>query len=153
MARYDLVINGSPYAVDVLDLGATHATVAVNGVTYSVEIPGGSRPAFTPSPAPRPAVQRPAVSAPQAAPVRAVPVPQAPAGGEVVLAPMPGHILNVSVKVGDEIEAGDTVVVMEAMKMENEIKSHVPGKVTEVKVAKGQDVGVSEPLIVIGAAT
>ncbi len=63
---------------------------------------------------------------------------------------MPGHILSVSVKPGDAVEVGDTVVVMEAMKMENEIKAHVAGSVLEVKVAKGQDVGVGEVLVVIG---
>jgi biotin carboxyl carrier protein len=64
---------------------------------------------------------------------------------------MPGHILSVSVKPGDAVEVGDTVVVMEAMKMENEIKAHAAGTVAEVKVAKGQDVGVGEVLVVIGA--
>jgi biotin carboxyl carrier protein len=153
MARYDLVINGSPYAVEVLDLGATHATVVVNGVTYTVEIPAGAcSAATTATPAPRPAAPpaQPAVAASRAAPARPAPSPQPPAGGEVVHSPMPGHILSVSVKAGDAVEAGDTVVVMEAMKMENEIKAHVAGRVLEVKVSKGQDVGVSEPLIVIG---
>jgi biotin carboxyl carrier protein len=69
----------------------------------------------------------------------------------VITAPMPGHILGVPVKPGDAVEVGDTLVVMEAMKMENEIKAHVAGKVVEVKVAKGQDVGVGEVLVVIGA--
>ncbi|NOY45316.1 MAG: acetyl-CoA carboxylase biotin carboxyl carrier protein subunit, partial [Deltaproteobacteria bacterium] len=80
------------------------------------------------------------------------PAPAAPAGeGEVITAPMPGHILNILVDAGDTVDVGDTVVVMEAMKMENEIKTHVSGKVAEVKVTKGQDVGVGEVLVVIGA--
>lgn len=154
MARYDLVINGTPYAVDVLEVGAAQATVAVNGVTYVVDIPAGARPqaAAAPTPAVRPApAPAPAPTPARPAAVRPAPTAQAPSGGEVVLAPMPGHILSVAVKVGDAIEAGDTVVVMEAMKMENEIKAHVAGTVTEVKVSKGQDVGVSDPLVVIGA--
>ncbi|RMG84383.1 MAG: acetyl-CoA carboxylase biotin carboxyl carrier protein subunit, partial [Candidatus Dadabacteria bacterium] len=99
-----------------------------------------AQPAAQPAPAPQP---QPAKPAPAAAP--------APEGGEVITAPMPGHILNVLVAEGDAVEVGDTVVVMEAMKMENEIKAHVAGKVLEVKVAKGQDVGVGEVLVVIGA--
>ena len=64
---------------------------------------------------------------------------------------MPGHILNVMVAAGDPVEVGDTLLVMEAMKMENEIKAHVAGKVLEVKASQGQDVGVGEVLVVIGA--
>lgn len=65
-------------------------------------------------------------------------------------APMPGHILEVLVREGDVVSWGDTVVLMEAMKMENEIKAHVAGRVLRVCVRKGQDVSVSEPLVVIG---
>jgi biotin carboxyl carrier protein len=63
---------------------------------------------------------------------------------------MPGHILTVLVAVGDTVEVGDTLLVMEAMKMENEIKAHLAGTVSELKVSKGQDVGVGEVLAVIG---
>ena len=63
---------------------------------------------------------------------------------------MPGHILNVVVGKGDSVAVGDTLVVMEAMKMENEIKAHVAGTVQQVSVSKGQDVGVGEVLVVIG---
>ncbi len=64
---------------------------------------------------------------------------------------MPGHVLSVAVAEGDAVDVGDTLLVMEAMKMENEIKAHVAGKVLEVKVSQGQDVGVGEVLVVIGA--
>ena len=66
------------------------------------------------------------------------------------MAPMPGHILSVSVKEGDAVENGDTVAIMEAMKRENEIKAHVAGKVLEIRVGQGQDVGVGEVLLGIG---
>ena len=69
---------------------------------------------------------------------------------EVISAPMPGHILNVLVAAGDAVEVGDTLLVMEAMKMENEIKAHVAGTIAEIKVSKGQDVGVGEVLAIIG---
>jgi biotin carboxyl carrier protein len=63
---------------------------------------------------------------------------------------MPGHILEVLVREGDSVEWGDTVVLMEAMKMENEIKAHLGGTVRQICVTKGQDVSVNDPLVVIG---
>jgi len=156
MSSYDLVINGTDYSVDIVEMSGTAATVTVNGVSYQVELPAGAAvPSAAPAaaaPVPRPAPVAPA--APAAAPVVPKPAPapaaSAPAGGEVVSAPMPGHILNVLVAAGDAVEVGDTLLVMEAMKMENEIKSHVAGTVTEIKVSQGQDVGVGEVLAVIG---
>ncbi|MFU8855719.1 MAG: biotin/lipoyl-containing protein [Deferrisomatales bacterium] len=150
MSRYHLVINGSPYQVEIGRISGTRASVTVNGVAYDVVIPAAAPAAA------------PAVAAAAAAPVAAAsvapaaPAPSAPSaaalssGGEVISAPMPGHILSVLVSPGDSVEVGDTVLVMEAMKMENEIKAHVSGTVSEVKVAKGQDVGVGEVLVVIG---
>ncbi len=155
MGRYDLVINGANYSVDIVDLAGNQATVNVNGVTYKVEIAGGALPVLSAEPraaAPAAAAQpaaRAMAGAAKAAPAMAAPA-AAPAGGEVISAPMPGHILSVAVKEGDTVEVGDTVLVMEAMKMENEIKAHVSGTIQEVKVSKGQDVGVGEVLIVIG---
>ncbi|MDW7709291.1 MAG: biotin/lipoyl-containing protein [Deferrisomatales bacterium] len=147
MSRYDLVINGNPYRVEIGRISGTGASVTVNGVPYEVEIPaGGAAP--TPTPAATPAPAAPPPRAPIAAP--AAPAAPVLGAGEVITAPMPGHILSVAVKVGDAVEVGDTVLVMEAMKMENEIKAHVAGTVSEVKVAKGQDVGVGEVLMTIG---
>lgn len=155
MSSYDLVIDGTPYQVDIVELAGTAATVTVNGVTYQVELPqGAAAPAAAASTRPLPAAPKAASAAAPAAPapaaVKAAPAAAVPAGSEVVSAPMPGHILSVLVAVGDSVEVGDTLVVMEAMKMENEIKSHVAGTVRELKVSKGQDVGVGEVLAVIG---
>jgi glutaconyl-CoA decarboxylase len=170
MSRYELVINGSPYTVEVVEVSGNHATVDVNGMTYRVEIGGGpvagpGPSAVAPQPAPSAPIPRPAPPAPKPAPAAPRPdpapisapahkpaeAPVAPAGGGVITAPMPGHILNVTVKEGDAVQAEDTVALMEAMKMENEIKTHVAGKVLEVRVADGQDVGVGEVLVVIGS--
>jgi len=148
MSSYDLVIDGTQYQVDIVELAGTAATVTVNGVSYQVELPQGvAAPAPAASPRPVPAAPK---ATPAPAPAKAAPAAAAPAGREVVSAPMPGHILSVLVAVGDSVEVGDTLVVMEAMKMENEIKSHVAGTVRELKVSKGQDVGVGEVLVVIG---
>jgi len=149
MSQYDLVINGSPYAVEIVEVSGGTASVMVNGEHYEVEIPApqaqaeqtgkaGSAPIAA---RPRPAVQQAK---------KAAPVSQAAAGGEVLTAPMPGHILSVSVRVGQSVNVGDTLLVMEAMKMENPIKSHVAGKVSAVRIEKGQDVGVGDVLVVIG---
>lgn len=150
MSQYDLVINGSPYAVEIVDISGGTASVMVNGELYEVELPAhhqaqagqAAKTASTPIAArPRPAVQQPK---------KVAPVSQAAAGGEVLTAPMPGHILSVSVSVGQSVNVGDTLLVMEAMKMENPIKSHVAGKISAVRVQKGQDVGVGDVLVVIG---
>lgn len=154
MSRYDLVINGNTYAVTIGQLSGSSASVEVNGVAYQVEIRGGQVASAAPTAQPSPRQAAPAQSAPAPAQPRPAPVKAAPAAptaeGELVMAPMPGHILNVAVKVGDKVNVGDTVVVMEAMKMENDIKSHAAGTVKEVLVAAGQDVGVNAVLVVIG---
>lgn len=84
--------------------------------------------------------------APKAAPVAA---PAAAGKGEPVLAPMQGNILSVSVKPGDSVKAGQTIVILEAMKLENEIKAPRDGKVAEVKVSKGQAVSNKEVLLTL----
>ena len=106
--------------------------VTVNGQTYEVEVEevGG---------------------APTAAPVRAAaPVAAAPvAGGTPVKAPMPGTILDVKVKAGDAVKAGQCLCVLEAMKMENEIPAPKDGTVAQVVVAKGASVNAGDTLIVL----
>ncbi|TDT62766.1 biotin/lipoyl-containing protein [Fonticella tunisiensis] len=71
-------------------------------------------------------------------------------GGETVKAPMPGNILDVYVKVGDHVKRGQVLMILEAMKMENEIVSPVDGKVLSVGVSKGQAVNPGEVLVQIG---
>lgn len=94
-------------------------------------------------------------AAPVAAPVAAAPVaapaaPTAPAGGEKINAPMPGTILSVNVKVGDQVSNGQVIAVLEAMKMENEILAPVSGVVTFVGVNQGATVESGTPICVIG---
>ncbi|MBW1917246.1 MAG: hypothetical protein JRI57_04380 [Deltaproteobacteria bacterium] len=75
-----------------------------------------------------------------------------PVGLGTVVAPMPGLILDVLVQVGDQVKSGDTVVKLEAMKMENDLKTSVSGTVTEVRVNKGASVSVGEVLVVVAEA-
>jgi biotin carboxyl carrier protein len=116
--------------------------VNVNGTEYKVSIELISETeAAAPVAAP--------VAAPAAAPAPAAPVAAAPAGGEKVNAPMPGTILSVNVKVGDVVKKGDVLVILEAMKMENEIMAPVDGTVTFVGVNQGASVESGSAICVI----
>jgi len=149
MKKYELTIKGKKFDVEVKDFGGATAKVAVNGNEYDVDITykGGEPVAFTPA-APRPAAARPAAAAPAAAAPAA-----APAGdvsGNNVVAPMPGLIMKVLVKVGDTVTAGQKVMTMEAMKMENDINSGTAGTVKAVLVKEGDNVKEHQPLVTIG---
>lgn len=147
MSRYELAIKGTNYTVEINGLTGSSCSVTVNGTPYQVEIRGGVAAKAVPVPQSAPAPVQPQPKPVQAA---APATQDAPAEGEVILAPMPGHIISVAVKAGEHIDPGTTVVVMEAMKMENDIKSHISGTVKEVRVSAGQDVSVNEILVVIG---
>ena len=120
--------------------------VNVNGTVYEVtlEVMDGAAPASVP-PAAAPA---PASAAPAPAPA---PAPAAvPAGGEKVTAPMPGTILSVNVQNGASVKKGDVLMILEAMKMENEIMSPCDGTVLSVNTSKGSAVESGTLLCVIG---
>ena len=126
--------------------------VTLNGRTYEVEVEAGKAmllseyEAVAPAPAAAPAAPAAAPAAPAAAPAaRAV-----TGSGEAVNAPMPGNILKVNVKVGDAVKSGTVLVVLEAMKMVNEIMAPKDGTVTQVLVSKGSTVDTGAALVVIG---
>ena len=73
-----------------------------------------------------------------------------PAGAEVISAPMPGKVLSIKVKTGQEVREGDLILMLEAMKMENDIFCGRSGKVLEIKVAEGAYVDTGDALVVIG---
>lgn len=123
MKNYKVNVNGTEYKVSIELISETEAATPV---------------AATPAPAAAPATPAPAA-----------PVAAAPAGGEKVNAPMPGNILSVNVNVGDTVKKGQILVVLEAMKMENEIVSPVDGTVTFVGVSKGATVESGSPICVI----
>ena len=126
--------------------------VTLNGRTYEVEVEAGKAMLLAEYEAVAPA---PVAAAPAAAPV-AAPAAAAPAApvvtgaGEAVKAPMPGNILKVNVSNGQAVKEGDVLVVLEAMKMENEIMAPKNGTVTQVLVQKGSTVDTGAPLVVIG---
>ena len=120
--------------------------VTLNGKTYEVEVEAGQAmlvdeyEAYAPAPAAAPAAPA-AAPAPAAAAVTAA--------GEVVAAPMPGNILKVNVSQGQAVKAGDVLVVLEAMKMENEIMAPRDGSVAQVVVSKGAVVDTGAALVVL----
>ncbi len=157
MGKYNFRINGHDYQVDVNSVEGGIADVTVNGTDYKVELADA-----VPAPAQqavRPAPQTVSTGAPAVTPQATAPAPQAaqtatasaPQGkGEVVTAPLPGVILDIKVKVGDVVKAGQTVAVLEAMKMENEIEATASGTVTAVNARKGDSVLEGAAIITIG---
>ena len=123
--------------------------VKVNGNSYEVEveeIKDGVQPVA-------PAVQRPAAAPAPAAPVAAAPKAApavAVAGAGTVAAPMPGTVLDIMVKEGDVVKSGQVCVILEAMKMENELPAPCDGTVKSVNVTKGASVNTADVLVVIG---
>ncbi|WP_330616518.1 biotin/lipoyl-containing protein [Terrisporobacter sp.] len=123
--NYNIVVNGNSYEVQVEELGASVENIA--------------RPQA--QAAPQPAVKK-------AAPKKA---PSGPVGGSgSVSAPMPGTISDVKVSVGQSVAKGDILLILEAMKMENEILAPADGTVREVNVTKGASVSSGDPLVTIG---
>lgn len=127
--------------------------VTLNGKTYEVEVEVGKvvlldeYEACAPAPAAAPvAAAAPAAAAPAAAPA---PAPVALSDGEPVNAPMPGNILRIDVKEGDKVKAGQTLLILEAMKMENEIAAPKDGTVVQIATSKGAVVETGTPLIVL----
>jgi glutaconyl-CoA decarboxylase len=120
--------------------------VHVNGKAYEVEIEELTGTAAPAAPAP---------AAPKAPPAPAAPAPAAPAqsaatGDEVITAPMPGKIVSVEVKKGQAVKEGDLILVLEAMKMENEIFCNRAGTVKELRVSANATVNTEDVLAVIG---
>ena len=134
MRTYKFKINGNEYNVDINSVEGNIANVTVNGATYEVEMD-------TPVSAPAAAVKD-SSAAPQNDTQAPAPAPAAkPAGeGKAVTSPLPGVIIEVSVKEGQTVKAGQKVAVIEAMKMENEIQASADGTVTAVLVNKGDSV-------------
>ncbi len=119
--------------------------VVVDGTAYTVEVESLGAGAAMPAPAAPSAPSAPSAPAPAPAPA----APAAPAEGSQVTAPMPGKILNVKVNVGDSVNEGDLVLLLEAMKMENEVFASATGKVVQIPVKSGDSVNTGDVLMVI----
>lgn len=145
MKEYKFKINGNDYAVSINTVEDNMASVSVNGTQYDVEI-SGTKVKQTKTPK---IVQSAAIPATDAHP--AVAKTAAPSGaGTKIKSPLPGVILDLMVKEGDAVKVGQHLMVIEAMKMENNIDSDVAGVVTEIKARKGDSVLEGDVLITIG---
>ena len=144
MKEYKYKINGTVYKVAVGDVDDNNfVQVEVNGTPYKVELE--KKPDTVKVAAPRPA------AAPRTATGETViqKAAAAPAGGFQVKAPLPGTVLTIPVKVGDAVKAADTVLVLEAMKMENAIHAGRDGKIAAIAVNPGDAVLEGAVLITI----
>ena len=142
MKNYKLKINGNDYTVDMNEVEGQEIKLDVNGTSYVVTVDQEiKQQKKTVVSTPRPQVTPAAGGSVQKS--------NAPAGSKVTT-PLPGTILDVFVNVGDTVKEGQTVVLLEAMKMENNIEADVAGTVKEVKVRKGDSVLEGDVLVVIG---
>lgn len=145
MKEYKYKINGENYTVTINEVNDTTAQVEVNGVAYNVE--------WEKPQAPKPVIiAKPAAPAPVATPApTAAPAPAATTttGGYAIKTPLPGVIIDIKVNVGDTVAKGQTVAILEAMKMENNINSDRDGKVASIAVSKGETVADGAVLITL----
>ena len=129
--KYKVTLNNRVYEVEVEEGQAMLVD------EYALKAPAAPAPAAAPA------------AAPSAAAPAAAPAPGAVAAGEVVKSPMPGNILRINVAQGQQVKEGDVLIILEAMKMENEVVSTKTGTVAQILVSKGAVVETDTPLVVI----
>mgnify|MGYP000846218745 FL=1 len=138
--KYKLTVNDQTYEVEIENINARPVVVTVDGQRFEV----------IPEAANQPQVKTEAVSKVESKPVAMNPLPASnqPIGGSSSLnAPLPGTIVELFVKAGDKVEAGQVVLIIEAMKMKNSIRSTVGGTVDKVLVRQGQSVAHKQALV------
>ncbi len=145
MKEYKIKVNGTNYAVTIDDLDESKATVSVNGQAYHVEVEG-----MAAKPRTSKIVQK-AVPTSTTIPTTPTPRPASSATGEgaPVKSPLPGVVLDVLVKEGDVVKVGQKLMILEAMKMENNIESDRDGVVKSIVARKGDSVLEGDVLITI----
>lgn len=139
MKKFKVTVDGQSYVVSVEE-------IAGESLPADASRNAGAIPAQRPRPeqAAAPPIETKQATAPPQAQDSA-----APGDGHTVPSPMPGSIIDINVKVGDAVKEGDILLILEAMKMENEITSPVTGTIAQVLVSKGAAVNSGDPLIVI----
>ena len=144
MKEYKYTINGTKYEVAVGDVEENIVTVNVNGEEYKVEMELPAEPETK-----KPILGKPAAAAESSTNSSAVADQASVNKNNAIKAPLPGVITDIKVAVGDEVQAGDTVIVLEAMKMANALQAEKAGKVTAVCVKIGESVMEDDALVVI----
>ena len=142
MKEYKYTINGTKYEVAIGDIEDCNVTVTVNGEEYKVEMEKPAEPEKK-----KPVLGKPAAATESAAEPAADKA--AVNKNNAIKAPLPGVITEICVAVGDEVKAGDTVIVLEAMKMANALQAEKAGKVTAICVKVGESVMEDDALVVI----
>ena len=160
MAKYEYKVKGVDYVVEIQDIEGNIANVTVNGIPFEVEMKqpvksskqkvklneGQNNVSASPAASTSPATgSSSAASSDSASSSKQA----TPAAGKPVVAPLPGTINDIKVKVGDKVNAGDTVVVLEAMKMQNNIDAETSGTIASINVNKGDAVMEGDTLVTI----
>ena len=143
MKEYKYKINGTVYNVTVGDIENNMAQVEVNGTPYKVEMEHTVAPVAVSTP-------RPSAAPRTVSGEKVIAKPTTTGGAGAIKAPLPGVVLDIKVNVGDAVNAGDTVVILEAMKMENNINADKSGVVKSISVNKGDSVLEGAELLIIG---
>ena len=141
LRKFKISIDGTQYLVEMEEVGAPQPTPA-----DAAPAPAAAAPAPAPAPVPAPAPAAAPAPAPEPAPAPAAP---AVAGSFAQTAPMPGTILDIHVKVGDTVAANQPIMVLEAMKMENEVVAEQAGTIASINVEKGAMVNPGDTLFTL----
>ena len=147
MDKYQYKVNGIDYEVEIEEIEGTTAKVTVNGKSFEVEM---KEPVKATKPKKVTPVAAPAAATAPAPAAKPAAAPAKEGSGTKVTAPLPGTITEVKVAVGQAVKAGETVIILEAMKMQNNIEAEATGTVTSVLVGQGDTVMEGATLITIG---
>ncbi|PKQ63189.1 acetyl-CoA carboxylase biotin carboxyl carrier protein subunit [Labilibaculum filiforme] len=139
MKKFKFTIRGQEYDVEIKDFQGSNAKIEVNGTSYDVDVHVADKSSKTPR-----LVRKPVVNKPGEGNIK-----KGATGASTVKAPLPGSIIKINIAVGDSINPGDTLLVMEAMKMENNVLAEKGGTVKAIKVAVGDSVLQDDVLIEI----
>jgi glutaconyl-CoA/methylmalonyl-CoA decarboxylase subunit gamma len=146
MKKFKFTINGNVYEVDIKNVEDNVAELEVNGTFYTVEVDKTLQTTKTPK-----LIRSSSIPSTDSHPsVAKTSNPIAPKGSGHIKSPLPGTILDIFVKVGDMVNVGQKLLVLEAMKMENSIDSDKDGKVLSISVNKGDNVMEGDVIITIG---
>ncbi len=149
MAKYQYTVKGVDYEVEIQDIEGNIANVTVNGIPFEVEMKQPVKAGKQKVKLSGEQKESAPTATPTATATPAATTTAAAASGKPVVAPLPGSINEIKVKVGDKVNAGDTVVILEAMKMQNNIEAETSGTITSINVNKGDAVMEGDTLVTI----
>ena len=152
--KYQYTVKGVDYEVEIQDIEGNIANVTVNGIPFEVEMKqpvkaGKQKVKLSEERRVKSEESNSSSSATNASSATTTQPAAAAASGKPVVAPLPGTINEIKVKVGDKVNAGDTVVILEAMKMQNNIEAETSGTITSINVNKGDAVMEGDTLVTI----